>query len=135
MKLGFKKKKNIPSHWEHLSKESRKLDAYPGEVCMCKGQWPDQPCDCHELDRKIWESDVQYRQYFTPPPVRPVNRHGCLVVNENGIVQGPYTHNEWLLYGFEALDLFQDVVDGKAEAEWSDVYFRHNDDYYSGNYK
>ena len=55
-----------------------------------------------------------------------------MVINEKGVVQGPYTHNEWMVYGFDALDKFQDVMDEKSDIHWHDIYFRHNDDYYSG---
>ena len=140
-----KKSKKIPAHWQHLSDQSRKLDGAPGEYCFCQGQWnfkkertmpagvqgctqklnfdtsytSSNGCDCHYQDKMFWLNDYTYRQRFTPPPIRAVDRFNRWIVNENGILMGPHTYEEWLEYGFQTLDTFQDVIDGKKNADWS----------------
>ena len=46
---------------------------------------------------------------FEPPNVLSVNVEGNIVITRSGVIQGPYTHTEWLEYS-EKLWLLQNQV-------------------------
>ena len=57
-----------------------------------------------------------------------------MILNEDGVVQGPFQYVEWLEYGFNQLDRFHEILRRKTKPSWHDVYFRHPDDHYGGIY-
>ena len=71
---------------------------------------------------------------FAPPQVRAVNKNGAMVLDEKGVVQGPFTHGEWLEYSFWLFDWCHDLAQDKTGLDWSKVYFRHKDDFIGGNF-
>ena len=80
------------------------------------------------------DNDHLYRRRFSPPPARPVDRLNRMIIDEAGVVQGPFLYEEWLVYGFEKLDRFHDILNRKEKPSWHEVYFRHPDDHYGGIY-
>ena len=52
-----------------------------------------------------------------------------MVLDRNGVVQGPYLHSEWLEYCFRLFDLCHDWADGSEILDWSKLYFRHEEDF------
>jgi len=81
---------------------------------------------------------------FSPKNVLSVNINGHIVADRNGIVQGPYTHEEWLGYSHDLWlkfnqhlfpEKFATTLDGSCKKpDWRDVYFRSNDHYYAGSF-
>ena len=100
------------SEWEQYSKESLRMDTAL-ECCNCtkRGQYN---CDCEIQDRQAWLNDVTYIRKFEPPPVRPVNKNGALVIDEYGLIRGPYLYEQWRHYSYHLLDYFHDIVEGKT---------------------
>ena len=86
-------------------------------------------CDCEEKDWQKWQHDFLHQRRFSPPPVRSVSKEGAMVINRQGIVQGPFLHSEWLEYCFYLFDLCHDWAEGKENLDWSKVYFRHESDF------
>ena len=120
------------NHWEQLSKEALRMDTAL-ECCTCKirGQYD---CNCEEIDRQAWLNDVTYVRKFEPPPVRPVNKDGAMVIDKYGLIRGPYLYEQWRHYSYYLLEYFHNIIEGKDEPEWHRLYFRHEDDFYSGIY-
>ena len=58
-----------------------------------------------------------------------------MVVHPLGFIMGPYTYMEWLTYAFDLFDYCHLVADRKENPDWSQVFFRHNDDFVGGNFK
>ena len=121
------------NRWRHLSHESRLLDDNL-KACDCvRRGWYN--CDCEEIDRMRWDQDFLFQRRFTPRPVRPVNKNGAFVADRSsGNIKGPYLYTEWLEYSFKLFDLCHDVADNIVKPDWSDLYFRHEDDFYGGIY-
>ena len=120
------------NQWEQWSKESLLMDNVL-ECCTCvtRGIYD---CNCEHLDYQAWLLDVHYIRKFTPPPVRPVNFRGAMVIDTYGLVRGPYLYEHWRDYSFYLLDYFHDIVEGVDIPEWHRLYFRHEEDFYSGIY-
>ena len=118
--------------WEQYSRESLQMD-YVLECCPCikRGIYD---CDCEQKDFQAWDYDVTYVRKFTPPPVRPVNFKGSMVMDQYGIIRGPYLYEHWRHYSFYLLEYFHDIIEGKDVPEWHRLYFRHENDFYSGIY-
>ena len=118
--------------WTQYSDEAIQMD-HVMQCCSCvtRGQYD---CNCEEEDRQAWLNDVTYVRKFTPPPVRPVNKDGAIVIDEYGLIRGPYLYEHWRHYSFYLLDYFHDIIEQKTQPEWHKLYFRHEDDFYSGIY-
>lgn len=120
------------SKWEQYSRESLRMDTAL-ECCNCikRGQYD---CDCEAQDRQAWLNDVTYIRKFEPPPVRPVNKNGAMVIDKYGLIRGPYLYEQWRHYSYFLLDYFHDIVEGKDIPQWHRLFFRHENDFYSGVY-
>ena len=118
--------------WEQFSEESLRMD-YVLECCPCvtRGIYD---CECEEMDFQAWNNDVTFVRKFQPPPVRPVNFKGAMVIDQYGLVRGPYLYSHWREYSYHLLDYFHDIMEDKDIPEWHRLYFRHEDDFYSGIY-
>ena len=112
--------------WEKWSEDARKLD-----VAKCECYFD---CDCEKTDFQKWLEDFLHVRSFIPPCVRPVNKSGCLVLNTVGVVQGPYTFEEWFVYGQNLIHYFHLIVQKKAKPDWSKLYFRDPSQFYAGSY-
>ena len=120
--------------WKHYSDNSRKLDdALSCCPCNLRG-WYNQ-CDCEAQDEKKWLSDFLYVRKFQPPCIRAVNKNGAMVMHPLGFVMGPHTYKEWLTYSYDLFDLCHEVASGQKDPDWSEVFFRHNDDFVGGHFK
>ena len=115
-----------------MSRNSLNLDTCL-EGCGCAERGISN-CDCIQKDKFLWENDFLYTRKFTPPPVRPVNRNGCMVLHPQGYVMGPYLYDEWLASGFEWFDDCHDIIKGLKDPDWSKLFFRKEDDFYGGIY-
>ena len=133
MDLKLRVKRRI--HWEQWYRHSQDallmdnvLECCP---CVTRGIYD---CDCELQDFHAWNNDITYTRKFTPPPVRPVNKNGAMVIDQYGLVRGPYLYEHWREYSFYLLDYFHDIIEGNDIPEWHRLYFRHEDDFYSGIY-
>ena len=98
------------------------------ECCECDHRgWYN--CRCEEKDLQLWLKDLHFQRRFAPPPVRAVSKDNAMVIDRNGIVQGPFLHSEWLTYCFSLFDQCHRWADGSDNLDWSKVYFRHKDDF------
>ena len=97
--------------------------------------------ECKMIDYWRWLHDVHYIRKYEYPMIRAVNWNNAMVLNENGVVQGPYSHQEWLEHSWFLWDLFFKL---KEDPEvfflnhafwWSCIYFRHNEDFCAGLYQ
>ena len=123
------------------SEDSLKLDSCL-QGCYC-GRPPANMCmdlqcklHCHheQIDEFKWDHDFLYVRKFKPPCVKPVNWRDAWVMDRQGRLRGPYTYDAWLRYGFWALDNFHETGPGKKNMFWHQLYFRNENDYYSGIY-
>ena len=115
--------------WEKFSRDGQFQDSEaPGE-CSCQ-----LVCECFQKDLEEWLADVLHVRKCVPRPGKSVNKNDHLVINEAGILQGPYLFEEWLEYSYILLDKFHDILNGKEIPDWTQVYFRSTQDYYSGSY-
>ena len=133
MSLKLKWQRRIDwNQWEQLSKESLLMDNVL-ECCPCvkRGIYD---CPCEEQDFQAWNNDVTYVRKFQPPPVRPVNFKGAMVIDQYGLIRGPYLYEHWRQYSFYLLDYFHDIMENKDVPEWHRLFFRHEDDFYAGIY-
>lgn len=143
--------------WNELSKKAESLDTI-NINCEHSFYWIPYSIDylikskvslketCHDqhcsaIDEYLFEKDILHQPRFQPKPIRAVNKDTNLVVNRQGIVQGPYTHAEWLAYSWFLWDQFHEVVDNTVNISdersrnlWASLYFRHTDDFCGGNY-
>ena len=118
--------------WKEFSRNSLNLDTcLQGCGCAERGI---SGCNCLAKDKSLWDNDFLYVRKFTPPPVRPVNRNGYMVLHKDGYVMGPYTYDEWLASGFELFDTCHEIINGEKDPDWSKLYFRHEDDFYGAIY-
>ena len=99
------------------------------KLCFCS-----KSCFCEEEDYANWQNDFLYRQKFTPPPVLPVNKNNCIVLDIKGQIQGPYLYEQWLNYSFFCLDYFDDIISHNKNPDWSQLYFRAENYFYAGIY-
>ena len=53
-------------------------------------------------------------------------------MSEEGILQGPFTYQEWLEYGHEQIDDIYHLVETGEDASWAGVYFREPSQHYAG---
>ena len=121
------------SLWEKLSQDALKLDDCL-EACECsKRGWYN--CDCERLDFLEWDRDFLYQRKFEPRPVRAVNRRGFMIMKEKtGYIEGPYRYRDWVNHGWYLFDLVHEVMEGKKSPDWNEIFFRHENDFYSGIY-
>ena len=118
--------------WEKLSRDSLNLDTcLQGCGCAERGRFN---CQCIKKDELNWKNDFLYTRKFSPPPVRPVNKNGAMVLHPDGYVMGPYLYSEWLASGFELFDTCHEIINGEKDPDWSKLFFRHEDDFYGGIY-
>ena len=96
---------------------------------------------CEAIDQYQCEIDILYMSKLQPPHVLPVNKKAAIVLNEHGIVQGPYLHSEWIDYSFKLWDRFHLHLDETIPVTfenisdlWADVYFRSTSHFVAGNY-
>ena len=96
---------------------------------------------CKAWDQYWFECDVTYISKTQPPSVKAVNRNAALVLSREGIVQGPYTFQEWKVYSWQYWDWFHDIMKdplafnkNNASTWWSKIYFRATTDFIAGNY-
>ena len=96
---------------------------------------------CKAVDQYYVETDITYISKIDPPSVKPVNRNAALVMSRDGIIQGPYTFQEWKEYSWQYWDWFHDIIHDpfgytkdNASTWWSKVYFRATTDFIAGNY-
>ena len=96
---------------------------------------------CQAIDEFKFESDILHQPKFQPKPIRAVNRNLSFVLNRQGIMQGPFTHSEWLEYSWKLWDNFHEVIENDnpwsekdSVDNWSTLFFRHTDDFNAGNY-
>ena len=99
------------------------------------------PDQCTMYDQYCYELDFLHYQKFTPPSVRPVNRHYCLVMGRTTGIHGPFTFHQWKQYSWSLLDWFFELKDDEdaltetnLHERWSQVYFRHPKDFVGGHY-
>ena len=154
-----KRKKSPWVAWDHDSDKSRAQDTYfqgcghtmyripyslefienSGitliESIACKQVY------CQAVDEWKKFMDVHYIQKYMPPAVTPVNIRNNTVISKQGIVQGPYTHQQWLEYSYYCWDLFHDVYsdtiqfnEDNRERLWLDLYCRNTGDFCAGSY-
>ena len=95
---------------------------------------PNCNAECIAKDLQRFREDYQHALIHEPPLVRPVNRRGDFVINAQGIVQGPLRYSEWLAYAYALLDNFHELLKDGESFKWADLYFRSEDDFYSGSY-
>lgn len=152
--------RKIPiNEWERLSEKARNRDTYFRSCGHSLWRIPytvDYVLDskitlkeaegccadaCEALDQYCCETDILYMSKLKPPCVVPVNKMAALVVNEVGVIQGPYTHDEWYVYSLSLWDKFHRHIDNSLPitAEnigdlWADVFFRSTSDFIAGNY-
>ena len=70
-----------------------------------------------------------------PKPVRATNLYGSFVLNRQGVLQGPFTFEEWQTYAVSLLDEFGQIVENPTlPLDWRDVFFRYTGDFYAGSY-
>ena len=119
--------------WEKLSREAlRSDDCLQACPCVERGWYN---CDCEIKDFEKWDRDFLYHRKFQPKPVRAVNKSGFMIMKEKtGYIEGPYVYLEWLSYSWKLFDFIHDVLEGKRVPDWSDIFFRHEADFYSGIY-
>ena len=96
------------SEWEHLSKKGHARDTIFSDCGHTFFQIPYtvdylikskislehlncQFVACKAVDEFFCETDTNYISQCLPPNVRPVNRTSAMVLNEEGVVQGPFT--------------------------------------------
>ena len=118
--------------WHKWSDRARGLNTIL-QCCLCvkRGIYD---CSCEVDDLKAWLDDFLYDRKFTPPPVKPVNKNGALVMHKAGFVVGPYLADEWKQYSYYLLDYFHDIIEGKDIPEWHRLFFRDPKDFYAGGY-
>ena len=96
---------------------------------------------CQAVDEWRQFMDIHYIAKFIPPPVRPVNIRNHIVTNKTGVIQGPYSHQQWLTYSYYCWDLFHDIYEDKIQFDdnnrerlWGDIYCRSTDTFCAGSY-
>ena len=147
------------NEWEHLSEKARSRDTYfkscghmlwripytidyllkSKETLQCVESCDSQVCEA--LDQYECELDILYMSKCQPPNVKPVNKNGALVLDQNGVLQGPYTHFEWFSYSLGLWDKFHSHLNNDIPINstniselWAQVYFRNTEDFVAGNY-
>ena len=120
--------------WFKYSDDARKLDTALS-CCSCKIRGWYVQCNCELEDEQRWLEDFLYVRKFQPPCVRAVTKDGAFVSHPLGFIMGPHTYKEWLTYCFDLFDLCHEVAEGKKQPLWSEVFFRHNDDFCGGHFK
>ena len=75
-------------------------------------------------------------EFTQPRNVRAVNFRGDLVLNRQGVLQGPHTHLEWLGYSTECFRLIAECKEWSParHPDWRDLYFRATDQFYAGTF-
>ena len=143
--------------WEKLSEKARVVDTYFQECDHSLFKTPYAydfimaskitiPKDCKKplcraLDQWLCEYDITYLSRYRPPPIRPVNFNGAMVLNSDHKLTGPYFYDEWLHYSWQCWDDFHSFQSKQSEYSasnkhklWSELRFRHTDDFVAGNY-
>ena len=115
-------------YWEFLSERNRQRES------CCRGCDCQVICNCENLEWQKFQNDFLYESSFMNPSCRPVNFNNAMVLNEKGIVMGPYTFVEWYDYSWQLLEQFHDILNGKEVPHWNDLYFRHMYDFVAGSY-
>lgn len=99
-----------------------------------------------ELNRKIGPKIPKFAdknnclifedEYTQPQNVRAVNFRGDLVLNKEGVLQGPYTHSEWKDYSLQCFRLIAECKEWSPQRrpDWRDLYFRATDQFYAGSF-
>ena len=113
--------------WKHLSKKAEALDLMHqgcnhnfylipftiSHLIKTKISIPTS-CDrqfCTAVDQYLAEKDILHISKFSVPRVKAVNYQNNWVLDEKGVLQGPYEFHEWLDYSYVLWDLFHDLVD------------------------
>ena len=122
------------NRWKQLSDDARKLDDVLS-CCPCQLRGLYHLCDCETKDEQRWLNDLLYVRRFQPPPVRAVNKNGAIVMHPLGFCMGPYLYKDWLTYCYDLFDLCHEVAAGRQKPDWSQVFFRHNEDFVGGHFK
>ena len=96
---------------------------------------------CTAVDQYLSEKDILHISKFSVPRVKAVNFQNNFVLNEKGVLQGPYEFHEWLEYSYELWDLFHDIINDpkvynkhSKNLYWSKLYFRALEDFTAGSY-
>ena len=120
------------SEWEKWSDRARHIPSAL-ECCECtkRGIYD---CTCELDDLNLWLNDVCYDRKFVPPPVKPVNKNGALVMHPAGFIVGPYLGMDWKHYSYFLMDYFHDIVESKDVPEWHRLFFRDMKDFYAGSF-
>ena len=152
--------RKIPfGHWEALSEKARSRDTYFQSCGHTLWRIPysvkylvdskitlkdAEGCEatvCEAIDQFHSESDILYMSKIQPPNVLPVNKKAAIVVDQNGVIQGPYTHTEWFDYSLSLWDRFHDHLSNdipitvqNIDSLWADVFFRSTSHFVAGNY-
>ena len=132
-------------HWPTWQTWSENTLAREKAFEMCCGKIN---CSCFEKERtriSLHPDGVNQQNVFTKPLVTPVNYRGDIVMNRNGRIMGPITHDQWTLYAYDAIQMFHDLRQQKthscehdwhptatATPMWADAYFRHTNDFKAG---
>ena len=96
---------------------------------------------CEAEDQYFRETDTNFLSKITPPNIRALNKNAALVLNEEGIIQGPFTFLEWLTYSWGLWDKFHLHIQYEEKISftniadlWSEVFFRDPEQFCAGNY-
>ena len=158
-KLRERKVGEIPwDHWKKLSEKAEAYDTYHQSCGHLFWQTPysieflveskitllNLQCKaevCEAVDQFFREIDTNYLSKIEPPNIRALNKNAALVINEEGIIQGPFTFTEWMTYSWELWDRFHLHINYEAPINannidqlWSQIYFRDPDQFCAGNY-
>ena len=96
---------------------------------------------CKAVDEYLTETDTNHISKINPPNVRAVNKKAAYVVNQMGVLQGPFTFQEWKLYSWKYWYWFHDIVGDPVLFNhqsktnwWAKIYFRDMTQFVAGNY-
>ena len=91
----MKKIKPNWGYWKHLSDRNRQRE-FCGKGCDCQTL-----CDCEFTEFEKYQRDFLYESKYMNPSCKAVNWKNSLVLNEQGVLMGPYTFQEWYNYSWE----------------------------------
>ena len=78
---------------------------------------------------------MHYTRIHTYPRVLPVNYRGDFVCNRKGEIQGPVEYSQWLKYSYYLLEKFHENRNNPKFQGWNHLYFRREQDFYTGSYQ
>ena len=115
--------------WKSWSERATDLDLI-SKGCFCDGK----PCNCERDSNLVWLNYAAYVRDLSPPAVRAVDRFGKPMTKFADGSKTPYEFIEWLEYSYSLVDKFHELLVNSNAFQWADLYFRNEDDFYSGSY-